>query len=170
MTQSDSIDVLQSKVKTEQDTCVSYNDLICVNRDHSFSLLQWAPGWVCDREIAARWTVIVCVHFYMCVCEKERHRCEQTHTLSKSHRSSQGAQTIGGPSLFNHIFASNFSLIFPLPPWCKGKETRSCHSSPSTLSWHPSTQCCWGARAEGLDEQTMGTALPAAGIRELLWA
>lgn len=146
--------------------------LICVSGGHFFPWLQWAPVCVCDRKIMARWTVIVCVHFYMCMCEKERHGCVQTHTLPRSHRSSQGQSVTPTCST---TFASIFSLLSSsslmqregdkVMPLLTFLYTVMIPQHPVLLGGKGR-----GEHRAGLDEQTVGTALPAMGMRELPWA
>lgn len=97
----------------------------------------------------------------------------QTHTLPRSHRSSQGAQTISDPSLLNHVCLHlQPSFLFLLD--AKGrKQGHAIAHLPLHFHDTPAPSAAGGkGRGEhraGLDEQTMGTALPATGMRELPW-
>lgn len=68
------------------------------------------------------WTMFVCVHFYVCMCEKERHGYVQTHTLPKSHRGSQGAQSISDPNLVQPRLPPPPALSFLFLPDAKGRK------------------------------------------------
>jgi len=100
----------------------------------------------------------------------------QTHTPPKSHSSSQVAQTISGPISFNHVSASTFSLIFPLPPCCKeeGNEVMQLLAFLyiAIMAHHPmlSGGKGRGEYTAGSDGETTGIQLPARGMRALPWA
>lgn len=102
--------------------CHPVKYLIHISGGHFFQWPQWAPGWALwQKNHGERDNDCLCTLLHVCACGKGRDRCVQTHTPPKSHSSSQVAQTISGPILFNHVSASTFSLIFPLPPCCKGE-------------------------------------------------
>lgn len=94
--------VLQSEVKSERVTCMSYSGE--VSSSHSwrslFSVTSAGSslGFVTEDD-GERDSGCLCTLLHVCACGKERHRCVQTHTCPKSHSSSQAAQTISRPFL-----------------------------------------------------------------------
>lgn len=117
-----------------------------------FSDLSGLLVGLCDRKknYSKRDNDCLCTLLHVCACRKETN----THTPSKPRSSFPWLRWSVSPPHSTVCLSPPLALSFLFLPAAKGKETRSCISSPSsTLPLWASIQCCSGARGEEMTEQ-----------------